>query len=65
MRQMREYKREKTTVEAQLSELESQSKHHDDHLRTLDTWFDQVSTRHTLGTRLVLTIASWSTRSRC
>jgi E3 ubiquitin-protein ligase BRE1 len=47
MRQMREFKREKATVEAQLSELESRTKHHDDHLRTLDAWFDQVSTRHT------------------
>jgi hypothetical protein len=45
LRQMREYKREKGTVESQLSELEERSKHHDDHLRTIDVWFDQVSTR--------------------
>lgn len=40
---MREFKREKATVESQLSELESRSKHHDAHLRTIDAWFDQVS----------------------
>jgi E3 ubiquitin-protein ligase BRE1 len=45
LRQMREYKREKATVESQLSELEGRSKYHDDHLRTIDAWFDQVSTR--------------------
>ncbi|KAH3952904.1 E3 ubiquitin protein ligase [Parastagonospora nodorum] len=42
LRQMREYKREKTTVEAQLNELERSSKYHDDHLRTMDAWFDQL-----------------------
>jgi E3 ubiquitin-protein ligase BRE1 len=43
LRQMREYKREKATIESQLNEMESRSKHHDDHLRTIDAWFDQVS----------------------
>ncbi|OAL51313.1 E3 ubiquitin-protein ligase-like protein bre1 [Pyrenochaeta sp. DS3sAY3a] len=42
MRQMREYKREKATLESQLSELEKQSQHHDDHLRIMDAWFDQL-----------------------
>ncbi|KAF2854262.1 E3 ubiquitin-protein ligase-like protein bre1 [Plenodomus tracheiphilus IPT5] len=42
LRQMREFKREKTTVESQLNELESRSKFHDDHLRTIDAWFDQL-----------------------
>ncbi|KAF2128631.1 E3 ubiquitin-protein ligase-like protein bre1 [Dothidotthia symphoricarpi CBS 119687] len=42
LRQMREYKREKNTIESQLNELESRSKHHDDHLRILDIWFDQL-----------------------
>lgn len=41
---MREFKREKTTVESQLNELESRAKYHDDHLRITDAWFDQVST---------------------
>lgn len=45
---MREYKREKTTVEAQLNELERSSKYHDDHLRIMDAWFDQVSALHML-----------------
>lgn len=40
---MRELKREKVTLESQLSELERRSQHHDDHLRTIDAWFDQVS----------------------
>jgi E3 ubiquitin-protein ligase BRE1 len=44
LRQMREYKREKNTIEAELREFEKRSKHHDDHLRIIDTWFDQVST---------------------
>ncbi|EOA89163.1 E3 ubiquitin-protein ligase bre1 [Exserohilum turcicum] len=42
LRQMREFKREKATVESQLSELEGRSRHHDDHLRTIDAWFDQL-----------------------
>jgi E3 ubiquitin-protein ligase BRE1 len=43
LRQMREFKREKQTVEAQLNKLEERSRYHDDHLRTIDAWFDQVS----------------------
>jgi E3 ubiquitin-protein ligase BRE1 len=43
MRQMREYKREKTTLEAQLSEMEKRAKFHDDHIRTIDSFFTQVS----------------------
>jgi len=39
---MREFKREKATVESQLNELEGRSKYHDDHLRTIDAWFDQL-----------------------
>jgi hypothetical protein len=62
IRQMREYKREKNTAEAQLNELESRAKHHNDHLRTIDTWFDQVSTLLVGAWKLTLTDASWSTR---
>ena len=40
---MRELKREKATLEAQLADVEKRSQHHDDHLRTLDVWFDQVT----------------------
>jgi E3 ubiquitin-protein ligase BRE1 len=43
---MREFKREKTTAESQLNELERRSKYYDDHLRTIDAWFDQVSAEH-------------------
>ena len=43
---MREYKREKATLEAQLNEVETRSKYHDEELRTIDAWFDQVSTPH-------------------
>lgn len=39
---MREYKREKATIESQLNEMEKRSRYHDDHLRTIDIWFDQV-----------------------
>jgi E3 ubiquitin-protein ligase BRE1 len=42
LRQMREFKREKATVESQLNELEGRSKYHDDHLRIIDAWFDQL-----------------------
>ncbi|KAF2747714.1 E3 ubiquitin-protein ligase bre1 [Sporormia fimetaria CBS 119925] len=42
LRQMREYKREKVTVEARLRDIESRSEYHDDHLRILDSWFDQL-----------------------
>ncbi|UPX12644.1 RING-type E3 ubiquitin transferase [Ascochyta rabiei] len=42
LRQMREYKREKATLEAQLNDVESRAKYHDDELRTIDTWFDQL-----------------------
>lgn len=47
---MREYKREKATLEAQLNDVEARSKYHDDELRTIDAWFDQVSpTRHAVN----------------
>ncbi|KAF2679003.1 BRE1-domain-containing protein [Lentithecium fluviatile CBS 122367] len=42
LRQMREYKREKATIESQLAEMEKRSQYHDEHLRTIDIWFDQL-----------------------
>ncbi|KAJ4337573.1 E3 ubiquitin-protein ligase bre1 [Didymella glomerata] len=39
---MREYKREKATLEAQLNDVEARSRYHDDELRTIDAWFDQL-----------------------
>ena len=42
-RQMQEYKREAKTLESQLSDLTKRSMYHDDHLRTIDAWFSEVS----------------------
>ncbi|KAI2487122.1 E3 ubiquitin-protein ligase bre1 [Pyrenophora tritici-repentis] len=42
LRQMREYKREANMVDEQLSALKIRSQYHDDHLRTIDAWFDQL-----------------------
>jgi E3 ubiquitin-protein ligase BRE1 len=39
---MREYKREKVALEAQVADMEKRSAYHDDHLRTIDVWFSQV-----------------------
>ncbi|OQV02860.1 hypothetical protein CLAIMM_07984 [Cladophialophora immunda] len=41
-RQMQEYKREKNTLEAQLKEMRKKARYHDDHLRIIDAWFQQV-----------------------
>lgn len=42
LRQMREYKREKISLESQVTELEKRSIHHDDHLRIIDSWMMQL-----------------------
>ena len=44
LRQMKEFKREKNAVEAELRDIEKKSRYHDDHLRAIDLWFEQVST---------------------
>lgn len=59
---MREYKREKATVESQLNEMESRSRYHDDHLRTIDIWFDQVCLHRCWGRDNHADRISWSTR---
>ncbi|KAJ4511600.1 E3 ubiquitin-protein ligase bre1 [Exophiala dermatitidis] len=41
-RQMQEYRREKNTLESQLKEMRQQARYHDDHLRIIDAWFQQV-----------------------
>ncbi|KAK0621503.1 E3 ubiquitin-protein ligase bre-1 [Bombardia bombarda] len=41
-RQMLEYKREKSILEARLQEVEKNSTHHDDHMRILDAWVLQL-----------------------
>ena len=40
---MQEYKREKATLESQVKELTKAAAYHDDHLRSIDAWFKQVS----------------------
>ncbi|KAI0105502.1 hypothetical protein GGR51DRAFT_191318 [Nemania sp. FL0031] len=39
---MLEYKREKTTLEARLEELNKRSTYHDNHLRVMDAWWIQL-----------------------
>lgn len=54
-RQMQEYKREKTSLEIELNDIRKRSAHHDDHLRTIDTWFAQVIT---LAVQLALSLSN-------
>ncbi|KIW15536.1 hypothetical protein PV08_05584 [Exophiala spinifera] len=42
LRRMQEYKREKNTLESQLKEMRKKARYHDDHLRIIDSWFQQV-----------------------
>ncbi|KAF1813550.1 BRE1-domain-containing protein [Eremomyces bilateralis CBS 781.70] len=42
LRQMREYKREKSYLENQLTDLEKRCTYHDDHLRIINAWFSQM-----------------------
>lgn len=59
---MLEYKREKTTLESQLKDVQKRSVDHDDHLRIIDAWWSQViyaisytrirADRHSCWTRL-------------
>ncbi|KAF2205177.1 BRE1-domain-containing protein [Delitschia confertaspora ATCC 74209] len=42
LRQLKEYKREKAMLEAQVADMEKRSKYHDDHLRIIDMWFSQL-----------------------
>lgn len=37
-----EYKRERNMLETRVEELEKKSTYHDDHLRVIDAWWDQV-----------------------
>jgi len=39
---MQEYRREKNTLESQLKEMRKKARYHDDHLRIIDSWFQQV-----------------------
>ena len=42
LRQMQEYKREKTALEGRLSEMTKKTTHHDEHLMIIDSWFGQL-----------------------
>jgi E3 ubiquitin-protein ligase BRE1 len=44
---MLEYKREKTTLETRLEELDKRSTYHDNHIRIMDAWWLQVSQKST------------------
>lgn len=39
---MQEYKREKASLETRLKETSKATTYHDDHLRIIDTWYNQV-----------------------
>ncbi|KAK9459322.1 BRE1 E3 ubiquitin ligase-domain-containing protein [Lipomyces oligophaga] len=41
-RQMQVYKRERDVLQSRLAELEQQSAYHDDHVRLLELWWDQL-----------------------
>ncbi|KAI0128532.1 E3 ubiquitin-protein ligase BRE1 [Xylariales sp. AK1849] len=41
-RQMLEYKRQSSTLETRLEEMERRSTHHDDHIRVVDAWWVQL-----------------------
>ncbi|KAJ6134192.1 hypothetical protein N7523_000514 [Penicillium sp. IBT 18751x] len=42
MRQMHEYKREKQTLESRLNQMSKKAAHYNDHLRVIDSWFNQL-----------------------
>ncbi|PMD36953.1 BRE1-domain-containing protein [Hyaloscypha variabilis F] len=42
LRQMREYKREKDTLESHLREVQKKAVDHDDHIRVINAWWDQL-----------------------
>jgi E3 ubiquitin-protein ligase BRE1 len=48
LRQLKEYKREKQQLEQQVAELEKSSANHDDHLRIIDAWWNQVGISYCL-----------------
>ncbi|GAB1206922.1 E3 ubiquitin-protein ligase bre1 [Aspergillus pseudonomiae] len=41
-RQMQEYKREKVSLEAKLKEMSKAATRHNEHLRVIDTWYNQL-----------------------
>jgi E3 ubiquitin-protein ligase BRE1 len=41
---MQIYRRERDLLQTRVTEIEQRSAYHDDHLRVLELWWDQVST---------------------
>lgn len=39
---MQEYKREKSSLEAKVKEMSKATAYHNDHLRIIDAWYQQV-----------------------
>lgn len=39
---MQEYKREKVSLETKVKELSKAANYHNDHLRVIDAWYNQV-----------------------
>ncbi|KAJ5180263.1 hypothetical protein N7492_003473 [Penicillium capsulatum] len=54
LRQMHEYKRDKQSLESRLNQMSKATAHHNDHLRVIDSWFNQLidEMRILLGTPL-------------
>lgn len=50
---MQEYKREKASLETRLKETSKAATYHDDHLRIIDSWYNQVSICPTFPSLLV------------
>ncbi|KAI9741915.1 MAG: E3 ubiquitin-protein ligase bre1 [Cirrosporium novae-zelandiae] len=42
LRQLQEYKRERNTLESRIKELNKRYAYHDDHIRIIDAWFNQL-----------------------
>jgi E3 ubiquitin-protein ligase BRE1 len=49
MRQMQEYKREKSSLESRLNQMSKAATFHNDHLRVIDSWFKQVGSPFSLS----------------
>ena len=62
---MREYKREKDTLESQLRDVQKRSVDHDDHLRIIDAWWTQVLTfpAYSIFRQRLIWLGSYSTKS--
>jgi len=46
---MQEYKREKVSLETKVKELSKATNYHNDHLRVIDAWYNQVRSFRDFG----------------